>query len=301
MKRGGHPGLAAATIVLGAAGCGGDDGPATGGGRSALVDPSTPPLVNALEREPGGRALLLSTNRGLYRVAGGRATRTSPRLTGSAGSAPIGRQLVVLPVRGRELIGSGHPDLRTGRLPEFLGLLRSADGGRTWQPVSGLGVADYHTLKRAGGRIVGADGAQGALAYSADGGRTFTQRPIPDAVSFDMAADPSQPRRAVVSNELTVLRTEDAGATWRPVTDARFARLEWPEPGTLLRADEDGTVHASADAGANWERRGQVDGAPQQLLATDARTLFVALADARIVGSTDGGRTWRTVFTPPGA
>jgi photosystem II stability/assembly factor-like uncharacterized protein len=102
-----------------------------------------------------------------------------------------------------------------------------------------------------------------------------------------------------VSTEEQLLRTEDAGRTWRPVGDAGGAHLAWPAPGRLLLARPDGAILASRDAGRSFARVGRVPAGPQRLLAAGARTAYVALADARILRSADGGRTWRTVFTPP--
>jgi photosystem II stability/assembly factor-like uncharacterized protein len=233
-------------------------------------------------------------------VRDGAATRVASQVRSTSGSSPVGNQLVVQPAGDGVLLGSGHPDL-AGGLPQFLGLLRSTDEGRTWDVVSGLGTADYHTIHLVGERIFAADGAVGTLAISSDDGRTFEQRPIPEGVSFDMAVDPSDPERVVVTNETAVLRSEDEGRTWRPVADAATARVEWPARDTLLRADADGTISVSDDGADSFEEVGKVDGAPQQLLATDPRTVFAALEDATILRSRDGGRTWRAVFEPPPA
>jgi hypothetical protein len=43
-------------------------------------------------------------------------------------------------------LSSGHPDGRD-RLPSFLGLIRSDDGGRSWRPVSLLGERDFHVAR----------------------------------------------------------------------------------------------------------------------------------------------------------
>ncbi|WP_348245882.1 WD40/YVTN/BNR-like repeat-containing protein, partial [Salmonella enterica] len=70
-------------------------------------------------------------------------------------------------------IGSGHPELRDD-LPPLLGLISSSDAGRTWEPVSLLGEADFHALDADGARVVGYDASGGRLMRSDDGGRTWT-------------------------------------------------------------------------------------------------------------------------------
>lgn len=282
------------------AACGGGDGSeaAGRGGANAIADPAASPSVNALAPAGDGRTLLLATNRGLFRVRGGRALRVPAQVIGGTGASPVGARMIVAPDGRGGLLGSGHPDL-SGPLPENLGLLRSADGGRTWRVVSDLGTGDYHVIHAAGPRVVAADGPRGTLAVSDDGGRTLAQRAIPGGVSHDMAVDPAAPARVVVSTEEQLLRTEDAGRTWRPIGDVGGAHLAWPARGRLLLARPDGAILASRDAGRSFARVGRVPAGPERLLAAGARTAYVALADARILRSADGGRTWRTVFTPP--
>lgn len=67
------------------------------------------------------------------------------------------------------LLASGHPTPGQD-LPAALGLIESRDGGRTWQPVSLLGQADFHVLRAAGERVYGFDPASGMLLASGDGG-----------------------------------------------------------------------------------------------------------------------------------
>ena len=56
-------------------------------------------------------------------------------------------------------LGSGHPDARDlqAGTPPLLGLIRSKDAGKTWQPVSLSGEADFHVLRYLGNRIYGYD------------------------------------------------------------------------------------------------------------------------------------------------
>jgi hypothetical protein len=43
-------------------------------------------------------------------------------------------------------LGSGHPDFQKDPdLPPLLGLIKSEDAGQTWEPVSMLGEADFHS------------------------------------------------------------------------------------------------------------------------------------------------------------
>ena len=127
-----------ATRRAGAAGAGGLRGSGGSGDEAnssgtSIVDPDgQAPLVNSLEVEPGSGALLVTTNRGFFRVApGGEPEPIRGTASARGRSAPVGGFLEILPTGPEQLLGSGHPDVR-GALPEYLGLLRSEDGGKTW-------------------------------------------------------------------------------------------------------------------------------------------------------------------------
>ena len=106
--------------------------------------------MNSLERDERNGEFLLATNRGFFRIDPRRPVRrVRGSLTVDDKSSPVGTFLEIKVERPGELIGSGHPDRRT--LPQFLGLLRSPDNGRTWRTVSRLGDADLHKIVPATG------------------------------------------------------------------------------------------------------------------------------------------------------
>ena len=78
---------------------------------------------------------------------------------------PVGGFLEVLPTGPQTLLGSGHPD-RKGVLPEFLGVLRSEDGGRTWTVIARLGEADLHRMVLKQGKLYAFDAVLGAVLVS---------------------------------------------------------------------------------------------------------------------------------------
>jgi hypothetical protein len=290
--------------VLGAlaalVGCGGSDGPASpGGSASAIVDPQGPkPLVNSLEVEPGSGTLLITTNRGFFRIAPGKAPeRVSGTATARGQSAPVGGFLEILPVGAKALLGSGHPD-RGGALPEFLGLLRSEDGGRTWSVLSRLGEADLHRMLVKHGRLYAFDAVLGVVLISRDGGKTFEERVTPREAMVELEVDPGDPRRMLLASEQTLFRSEDGGGRWRPLLRAAGTRLAWPVGDRLYRADGTGEVAVSADGGDSFTAVGRIDGAPARLKALDGEHLYAALEDGSILETRDGARTWKPVYRP---
>ena len=100
--------LAAAAVAL--AGCG-DSSPA--GPSTRLVDLSKkPPYVNALDIDPDSGDLLLTTNRGFFRIdrEEGRAKRLRATISAKGKSSSVGTFLLITVTGPRTLIGSGHPD-----------------------------------------------------------------------------------------------------------------------------------------------------------------------------------------------
>jgi len=197
----------------------------------------------------------------------------------------------------RTLLGSGHPD-RRGALPEFLGVIRSADGGRHWTVLSRLGEADLHAMVLTHGRLYAFDAVRGAVLISGDGGKTFAEKPAPPEAMVELAVDPGDPRRLLLASEKTLFRSEDGGERWRPIARVAGARLAWPEAGRLYRAQQDGEVAVSSDGGDTFRAVGRIDGEPARLTAAGGDRLYAALGDGAIVETRDAGRAWKPVYTP---
>ena len=285
--------------ALAAGACGGD-GSAGGDARSnRLVDlDAEPPLVNAFvvtERQD----FLLATNKGFFRIsADGKEVK---RLRGVAiapqGAAPVGRFLQVEGVGGRTLLGSGHPDTKKP-LPQYLGFMRSEDGGRRWEIVSRLGEADLHRIIALHDRLYAFDAVLGAILVSRDDGRKWSEHFTPRELFLDFVVDPEDPKKLVASSETRIYESPDMGDGWRLVGEGRAPRLDWPAQKALMRADADGQFQVSADGGRTWERRGRIDGEPYKVRAIDAETAFVALSDGSILETEDGGKTFKDRFRP---
>jgi photosystem II stability/assembly factor-like uncharacterized protein len=291
-----HPTLALAAVLV-LVGCGSEARPE---GRSdRLVDFSQkPPYVNSLERDPRSGEYLLTTNRGFFRVDADEdaVERVRGVVEADGKRATIGTFLELNLDEQGELVGSGHPDQRA--LPQYLGFLRSADGGKTWRVVSRLGDADLHKIVFKHDRLYAWDAVLSAIVISQDGGRTFTERFTPRGLIIDFEVDPADPDLILAATDETLFRSEDGGETWRPLLRTEGSRLAWPEPDKLYLAAKDGTVSRSSDGGDRFERVGRVDGEPAVLDAESADVLDMAVADGSILHSDDGGASWEERFRP---
>lgn len=126
-------------------GCTEDDG--TSGATAGF----SPDHVHGLAEEPGTGRLLLATHDGLFALdeEAGTPTRVGELSTDLMG-------FTVTP--DGDFYASGHPGPGEDG-PAALGLITSDDKGQTWRGVSLAGEADFHALDAAGSTLYGVDGA----------------------------------------------------------------------------------------------------------------------------------------------
>lgn len=196
-------------------------------------------------------------------------------------------------------LGSGHPDvagMRAGQ-PGRLGLIESTDAGETWQSVSLSGEADFHGLAYVDGATLGWD-AGTARFLASDDGETWDERSIIELSGF--AVDPAGADRVIAATSSGVQISGDGGRSWSPTDAPELVVLSWAQGGTIWGARAEGDLYRSTDAGATWERSGDLGGTPQALIAIDeevwAATTTDEVGGAAIVRSSDGGATWDDVY-----
>ena len=254
------------------------------GGQDAVdqaAEATGPEHVHGLGINPGDGSLYVATHTGLFRMEPGSngLARVGDRLQDTMGFAVVGPN---------RFIGSGHPDLRDD-LPPLLGLIESSDAGRSWEPVSLLGEADFHALSSDGARVTGYDASGARVMVSADSGRTWRSAAAPAPLG-GLAVDPKDPDRLVATSEAGLLASPDAGRTWRDI-GGDPALLAWAAPDALYGFTTYGEVRVSPDGGESWSARGTLDREPAAVTATEG-ALIVALHDGSFARSDDGGRSW---------
>lgn len=257
-----------------------------------FTDPG-PIHVHGLGINPADGSLFIATHTGLFRVDKNsrRAERVEDRFQDTMGFSIVGPN---------RFLGSGHPDAREQELPPLLGLIESTDAGRSWQPISLLGEADFHVLRSAGERVYGYDASNDRLLASADAGRTWKELDKPARI-VDLAPDPGDQKRLVATAigglDQGTYASQDGGQDWKRLNYA-VGHLAWPTPERLYLIDDTGTTLMSSDGGRKLTARGEIGGQPAALLAVGKDELYVALHDGTIKRSTDGGATW-TVRSRP--
>jgi hypothetical protein len=255
------------------------------------TDSAANAFIGSIAIDPADGTMFLGTGLGLFRYEGrGEAERVVGELKTSSGSGDVSSNLVVRFAGPGELLASGHPE-GAGGLPENLGLIRSSDGGRAWEPVSDLGESDFHILQVEGDRIAAVHAEDVDVRVSADGGQSWEPRTPPD-MPVDVAFDGD---RMVVSTEQGLFASTDGGQSWRQGEPAQASQLAWGEE--LYRADAGGMVFASGDGGRTWEERGTVELTVNELVLDEEGALYASVPGGEVRRSRDGGETWRSYLT----
>ncbi len=272
--------VAAGAVAWMISGGRGADGGGAGGGPGLTH-------VHGLGINPKDGALYIATHTGLFRAAKGqtKATRVGESEQDVMGFSVMGPN---------RFLGSGHPGaLQSG--PANLGLIRSDDGGESWDSVSLLGESDFHVLRSEEPMVYGFDASSSRFLVSADGGRNWEERDTPGEM-LDLAIDPSDSSRVVASTERGLVASGDRARSWRVLHDGPLALLTWVRPKALYRVDGAGRVARSADAGQSWEQMGSVKAQPAAF-ASAGSDLYIALPDGTVKRSVDDGKTWTTRAT----
>lgn len=273
------------------AGCGRDDVERPPRGADRLADPG-PIHVHGLGVNPRDDALFVASHTGLFRSPAGqtRGERVADRYQDTMGFTVTGPD---------EFLGSGHPDGREN-LPPFLGLIRSADAGKTWQSVSLRGRVDFHVLEASGERIYayGSEFESGDPRFlaSEDGGRSWRRLRPPSPVVESLAIDPRRPRRLALASGTDLYESLDAGRSWRK-TAGPAGLLTWTDL-ALYVADAGGLVWRGHPNDRDWEKAGDIGREVAAFEAGPDGALYAALHDGVIKVSRDGGTTW-TVRSKP--
>lgn len=237
--------------------------------------------------DAGNGTVVLGTHAGLYTLTEDGA------LTGPVGGADF--DLMGLARSGTTLYASGHPGPTTPAElgTHNLGIIRSLDGGQSWEPVAFTGEEDFHVLTATDtGALFGIGSSSITVRTSSDSGTTWTDgAQLPAA---DLAATGDGTLYAATQDGVQASR--DTGTTFTPVPDAPLLYLLEADPaGGLVGVDTNGALWRLT--GTDWAQAGTVTGAVHALGVT-ADGAIVLVDDRGIVWIRDGEAT---VVLPAGA
>jgi photosystem II stability/assembly factor-like uncharacterized protein len=233
---------------------------------------------------------------------------------------------------------------------EDAAMFRSRDGGRTWQELPGLRAAKGHLWQPGAGgmclhtivedpsdpkRLFAAISAAGAFRTD-DGGDTWrpvtgglkSQHELPDPTAevghcvHRIAMHPSRPNVLFMQKHWDVMRSDDAGESWREVSGNLPSDFGFPiavhahEPETVyvvpIKSDSEHyppegklRVYRSRTGGEEWEAL--TTGLPQRdcyvnvlrdamaVDSLDSCGLYFGTTGGQVYGSADAGGTWTPI------
>lgn len=271
----------AAALLLTLSACTSGPTPGTAPSTAAAGLPSSHVHGLSVNRETG--QVLLATHEGLFDVTKSPAAQIGDTndLMGFTAAADQG-----------VFYASGHPGPGSD-MPNPMGLIRSTDGGKTWEQLSRQGESDFHALATARSGIVAYDGT---LQTSPDG-KTWTAATA-EFVPAVLAGNPETDTVLATTRE-GLQRSTDGGKTWQLNTAAPIIQFAAFGSGTeVVGVEPNGSVHYSPDAGSTWTLTGRIEGQVQAITAvkeTDGKPWIWAATTEGLVISTDGG----VLFRPP--
>jgi len=201
----------------------------------------------------------------------------------------------------------------TGYALSYDELVKTTDGGTTWNPV---GMAGVNTYFFANGTNVFGVGSFGKLFKSVDEGVTCIN--YDSSVTDDNLEDVHFPDENTgyivsqydVSNGLRygkVLKTTDAGETWQITADGNFGRLTsvyFTDVNTGYMLGGYGKIYKTTDGGILWDTLvNNYDSYLNEIVFVNPNTGFIAeeSANGAILKTSDAGLTWTTVYENGGA
>jgi photosystem II stability/assembly factor-like uncharacterized protein len=183
---------------------------------------------------------------------------------------------------GVPLYASGHPS--TGG---NTGLIKSMDGGQTWQVVDTIlePPVDFHAMalvKSDPNIIIGYDSAGRGLFKTVDGGKMWNKLNGPGDYVAALAMSLSDPKIVFAGTDKGLFQSSDGGASWTQLNQYKglaVLALAFDADGTLYASTEEFGLAMSPDLGRTWE---SINRPPNNLtttsIAVDSQSKMIYVA-----------------------
>jgi hypothetical protein len=160
------------------------------------------------------------------------------------------------PTEGVPLYASGHPS--TGG---NMGLVKSTDGGQTWQSVSQVldPPVDFHAMavSRSNPNIImGFDSGGRGLFKTTDAGNTWQNLDYPEYITALTIAPNNNSEVVFAGTENGIFRSSDGGNTWTHLNQysgIQVFALAFDLEGALYASTETFGLSKSSDQGETWQ------------------------------------------------
>lgn len=214
--------------------------------------------------------------------------------------APEGVCMADFPMRVIRIAVAKHDSNHILVAFEIGGLVRSLDGGESWQSCNKtlLEMTEDPRLKSA---IVSDDENEGMMD------------------SHALALSPGHPDTVWLANRMGLFRSDDAGAAWReqgigkfsPLTYARDVIVSGHENDRMYAAlsvaamSDEGSLYRSDDFGETWSRFDNGCSIESTLMVvaesvTSPERVYCAARRGQVFGTEDGGQSWKSYQLPGG-
>lgn len=208
---------------------------------------------------------------------------------------------------GVPLYASGHP--ATGG---NTGLIKSTDGGKTWQNVATIlePPVDFHAMsvgKSDSSVIIGYDSAGRGLFKSVDTGVSWEKLPVPDYITA-LAIEPNDPNvilAGFAGSQKGIAKSTDGGVSWTLLGDYAghtIFTLTFDDAGILYTFTSEDGLAKSTDMGQSWEKIKKPDLTIMNI-SVDSQNEIIYVAGYSPDGfqevylSNDDGDTWDLIAT----
>ena len=169
---------------------------------------------------------------------------------------------------GVPLYSSGHPS--TGG---NTGLIKSADGGQTWQVVATVldPPVDFHAMavsKSDPNVIIGFDSGGRGLFKTTDAGKTWEKFDYPAQYVTSLAISPNDHKVIFAGTNDGVFQSNDGAANWTQISQYKgigVMALAFDTDGNLYASTEEFGLAKSSDLGKTWR---SINRPPNSLTAT---------------------------------
>jgi photosystem II stability/assembly factor-like uncharacterized protein len=209
---------------------------------------------------------------------------------------------------GTPLYSSGHPS--TGG---NTGLIKSTDGGQTWQVVSTVmdPPVDFHAMSVGASDpniIIGFDSGGRGLFKTMDAGQTWREFDYPGRYVATLAISPSDPGIILAGTDAGLFLSDDGAASWTLLDQYKgiaIMALAFDSDGNLYASTGEFGLAKSSDLGKTWQ---DINRPPNSLTATsiavdsENRVIYVAGFAApqgyqEVFKGTLDGSDWQLVGT----
>lgn len=185
-------------------------------------------------------------------------------------------------------------------------VLKTTNGGATWNNVAGLGSASVRDLYFINPQTGWAVGPNGSIQKTADGGQTWTAQPSGTTDYLTSVRFLDSSTGWVIggsdSGGRTILKTTDGGVTWTPTTTGKAESLRslvFSGAQTGWAVGTGGTVLKTTDGGRIWTpQRSGITSTLTMASFADTQNGWAGGPDGTVIKTADGGTTWGRLSPP---